>query len=897
MLQRPRAITVLIVFGFLAAFVGKLPAQTPTISSISPTHGHAGDQVSITGTQFGSVIGPNGFVRFGNVNATVVSWSDTQVVVTVPSTASSGGIRVSQNNVFSNTVNFTFDPSNITAINPTHGYAGDQVTITGTQFGSVIGPNGFVRFGNVNATVASWNDTQVVVTVPSTASSGGIRVSQNSVFSNTVNFTFDPSNITAISPTHGYAGDQVTITGTKFGSVIGPNGFVRFGSVNATVVSWSDTQVVVTVPSTTTSGGIRVSQNSVFSNTVNYTFDPSTVTTASPSSAAVGAQVVITGTKFGAAQGSNGLVQFGSTYASVVSWSDSQIVAAVPSGTSGTLRVDQSGVWSNTISFTTLPTPSISSLAPSSGSSGTNVTITGSNLGTSQGTVTFNGVQATPTSWNTNSITVPVPNGATTGNVVVTASGVNTSGLPFTVPTPALSQLSPTAGSSGTLVTLTGSNFGSTQGSSQALISGLPVSVVTWSNSTITANIPSGVTAGQQLPVTVVTSAGTSNQVEFFIYAPPATGATLTPVKASMLVGETRTFQALDSSGVALTGEQWTSSDTNVVSLSTDDPPIVTALAPGEVTLTVGDATANITVYEGVTLPTNTVKWEVPGDGSGVNQITPAVPSSEGVADVFGFQNSGKVAAITSDGLIAWSADVSAYPTRVPDFQGGLVLANTQNVKKLDGITGQAYPAYVFTATPPVNPDVLVHTDGTIFVIDGNAIVGINSKTGQTKFRVQPQETSYTDGGSGNCGEYVPVPRTNPAIIGPGIIAGDGYAYFSYSYGMSTATKICNSDGSESASSHDEQHIRALRIGTDGSPMEIVLGDGQQDISSSCDSASGGSGECPHQLSYSKTSSWSGAGGGTFITNADQGVVYSSRACPIWDDPNSCTARDRKSVV
>jgi len=79
--------------------------------------------------------------------------------------------------------------------------------------------------------------------------------------------------------------------------------------------------------------------------------------------------------------------------------------------------------------------PSITSLSPTSGVVGTSVTITGTNFGATQGTSTvkFNGTTATPTSWSATSIVVPVPTGATTGNVVVTVGGVASNGAQFTV--------------------------------------------------------------------------------------------------------------------------------------------------------------------------------------------------------------------------------------------------------------------------------------------------------------------------------------------------------------------------------------------------------------------------------------------------------------------------------
>src|SRR6266404_3265559 len=62
------------------------------------------------------------------------------------------------------------------------------------------------------------------------------------------------------------------------------------------------------------------------------------------------------------------------------------------------------------------------------------ITSTGTNVGTAQGssTVTFNGnTAAAASAWSATSITVVVPAGATTGNVVVTVFGVASNGSPF----------------------------------------------------------------------------------------------------------------------------------------------------------------------------------------------------------------------------------------------------------------------------------------------------------------------------------------------------------------------------------------------------------------------------------------------------------------------------------
>jgi len=113
------------------------------------------------------------------------------------------------------------------------------------------------------------------------------------------------------------------------------------------------------------------------------------------------------------------------------------------------------------------PRPKISNLSPSSGPVGTVVTITGTNFGTA-GTVTFKRTAATPTSWSATRIVAPVPEGATTGNVVVAVGGVASNGVSFTVTsstsvvtTPALNPGTGTYGSAQT-VTISSTTSGAT---------------------------------------------------------------------------------------------------------------------------------------------------------------------------------------------------------------------------------------------------------------------------------------------------------------------------------------------------------------------------------------------------------------------------------------------------
>jgi hypothetical protein len=155
----------------------------------------------------------------------------------------------------------------------------------------------------------------------------------------------------------------------------------------------------------------------------------------SPTSGPAGTAVTIAGSNFGSRQGTS-TVTFNGILATPSSWSDTSIQASVPvSATTGNVVVTVGGQGSNGVAFTVIPTPHISSVSPKFGPVGTAVTVTGTNFGATQGssTVTFNGILGTPTGWNAKNIAVAVPNGATTGNVLVTAGAVVSNGVSFTV--------------------------------------------------------------------------------------------------------------------------------------------------------------------------------------------------------------------------------------------------------------------------------------------------------------------------------------------------------------------------------------------------------------------------------------------------------------------------------
>src|SRR5581483_22868 len=170
----------------------------------------------------------------------------------------------------------------------------------------------------------------------------------------------------------------------------------------------------------------------------------------------------------------------------------------------------------------------------------------------STSTVSFNGTAGAPTSWSDTSITLPVPAGATTGDVVVDADGEASNGVLFTVTTstssaPVITSVTPGSGSVGTLVTIAGSNFGSTQGTSRVTFNGTVAAPTAWSATSITVPVPIGATTGN---VVVAVGGVPSNGAAFTVvanftfqqvnYATPSTASNVTVAyNAAQIAGDT----------------------------------------------------------------------------------------------------------------------------------------------------------------------------------------------------------------------------------------------------------------------------------------------------------------------------------------------------------------------
>jgi hypothetical protein len=159
------------------------------VNGVAATSGPIGANLTIQGSGFGTTQGfstatLNGQAIAGN-GVKAVSWSNTAIVVVIPTNATSGPVVVKVSGKTSNSVNFTVSPA-INSLSPTSGEHGTSVTLAGANFTTQAGNT--VTFNGVSTTPSSWSSTKIVAPVPWTTT-GKVVVKVGSATSNGVTFT------------------------------------------------------------------------------------------------------------------------------------------------------------------------------------------------------------------------------------------------------------------------------------------------------------------------------------------------------------------------------------------------------------------------------------------------------------------------------------------------------------------------------------------------------------------------------------------------------------------------------------------------------------------------------------------------------------------------------------
>jgi YD repeat-containing protein len=336
------------------------------------------------------------------------------VTVTVPSTITPGAYYLAAcaddlgvvaessetNNCRASTTTVTlFAAPIINSLSSTAGSIGTSITINGSNFGAVQSDS-TITFNGIQASPTGWNDTTIVASVPSLASTGPVVVTVGGVVSNGVQF-----NVSGIA----YIYDQLG----RLRAVVDP-------ASDTAVYNYDAVGNLLSI-SRRNSSGVSVIEFS-------------------PKTGLPGTQVTIFGTGFSSAPGAN-TVTFNGLSAAVSSATTTSIVATVPAGaTTGPIGVSNpTGSAASMDVFTVADpgTPTITSFTPIVGAPGMPVGISGTNFdgNPSRDRLTFNNMTSWATSATTTNLTVPVPTGGTSGKITVTTpAGSSKSTSDFFVP-------------------------------------------------------------------------------------------------------------------------------------------------------------------------------------------------------------------------------------------------------------------------------------------------------------------------------------------------------------------------------------------------------------------------------------------------------------------------------
>ncbi len=252
----------------------------PSITTLTPNFGSPGDTITITGKNFGGLQR----VQFGTEEAEILDGATaTAIKVIAPDLNKTGAVDVIVVRNFqapsggtavlnSEAVAFTYAPLKpvILSINPNSGIMGEIATITGNNFENIKK----VLFKTTEATLLNQSAGQLTVQIPNSGVvQGPVQVivftkynvgnSEYDLQSLPSLFTYEPSlAIADFTPKIGKKDDLLTIQGTGFGTNANLLK-VKVNGVSSEIVSITNQEIKIKVPSKTGVGKVSVSRGAV----------------------------------------------------------------------------------------------------------------------------------------------------------------------------------------------------------------------------------------------------------------------------------------------------------------------------------------------------------------------------------------------------------------------------------------------------------------------------------------------------------------------------------------------------------------------------------------------------------------------------------------------------------
>ncbi len=435
-------------------------------------------------------------------------------------------------------------------------------------------------------------------------------------------------------------------------------------------------------------------------------------------------------------------VTFGGTAGTSVSVvNDTTVTVTTPARAAGTIDVrvttpaGTSADAGSADNYTYYAPPTVTNVAPAAGptAGGTSVTITGTNFTGLSGAaaVRFGATNATGyTVDSATQITATAPAGTGTQNITVTTPGgtsANTAADDYTYyAPPTITNLSPSAGptAGGTLVTITGTNFGGLSGAAAVRFGATNATGYTVVNpTTITATAPAG--TGTQ-NVSVVTPGGTTanTAADDYAYVPAPTVTNLSPA-----AGPTAGGTSVTITGTNLTGATSVTVGGVAAAFTVDGATQITATTPAGAAGTVdvrvttaGGQSANTAADDFTYVAAPTVTGLAPGAG----------PASGGTSVTITGTNLTAATAVTFGGVNAtgYTVDSATQITATAPAGTGVVDVRVTTIGGQSANT--AADNYTFVAAPAVTglaPATGPPAGGTSVVITGTNLSGASAVT------------------------------------------------------------------------------------------------------------------------------------------------------------------------
>ncbi len=449
---------------------GRSIIGAPIIAGIQPAIVTAGSVVSVLGSNLNQVTS----VSFGGTGWSIVSATPTQLQLQVPALTLTTTQILTLNSTFgstSTTLTILSAPR-ATIVLPASTNAGTTLTVVGANLNTlqmaVLEP----LAGNISSTTAlpivSSSATQLVMSIPATI--GGnftLRLTNQAGGIVQALRVVGIAQITSITPNPILAGTTIAIVGVNLDGLATMQ-LSTTPPTNLVAQSSTATQIITMIPA-----GISQSLTLTLTNSASSTsqaltvFSPPVITGITPTSAAGGDQITITGQNLNQLSAIRFFSESASS-ATVVSSSATAVVVIVPSGLTqrtGSVRVENFAGFATSTAFSFIFPPSITDVAPRITAPGQTITITGVDL-LSVSAVRFfgaNGTRGTIQSNDGNSLVVVVPNNVTPreGAVFIESrigSATTTQTIVVSGP-PVVSAITPNVGIMGNVVTLSGANL------------------------------------------------------------------------------------------------------------------------------------------------------------------------------------------------------------------------------------------------------------------------------------------------------------------------------------------------------------------------------------------------------------------------------------------------------